>query len=163
MVNVKTLNVRSGPGTIYDVRAGVHQGDELVVIGQAYGCDWLKVIIPQGTQGWVAGEPEYVTRNLPCDLIPAAPIPPTPTPVPMPTRDPRPTVGILIRNNTGGTLYLSLSGPATYSFTIAPGSHTISVVSGTYSYTGRGCGGATKSGTYDLSWQTGDWNWWCSP
>ena len=53
------------------------------VIGQAYECDWLKVIIPQGTQGWVAGGPKYVIRNLSCDLIPAAPIPPTPTPVPI--------------------------------------------------------------------------------
>ena len=76
-VNIKTLNVRSGPGTVYDILAGVHQGDELEVIGQAYECDWLKVIIPQGTQGWVAGGPEYVIRNLPCDLIPAAAIPPS--------------------------------------------------------------------------------------
>ena len=161
VVNVKALNVRSGPGTVYDILAGVHQGDDLEVIGQAYECDWLKVIIPQGTQGWVAGGPEYVIRNLPCELIPAEAIPPTPTP--LPTRDTRPTVRILIRNNTGGTLHLSLSGPAQYNFTILPGSHTISVVSGSYSYTGRGCGGATKSGTYELSWQTGDWTWWCWP
>ncbi len=77
MVNVKTLNVRSGPGTVYDILAGVHQGDELEVIGQAYDCGWLKVIVPQGAQGWVAGGPEHVIRNLPCELIPAAPIPPS--------------------------------------------------------------------------------------
>jgi len=76
--------------------------------------------------------------------------------------DTRLTVQILIRNDTSGTLYLSLSGPATYNFTLGPGNQNIRVVPGTYSYTGRGCGGATKSGTEVISWLTGDWRWWCS-
>lgn len=82
-------------------------------------------------------------------------------PQPTPTPDTRPTVSILVINDTGGTLYLTLSGPAEYSFTLAPGNHYIQVVTGEYSYTGRGCGGATKSGTTTLSDATVDWRWWC--
>ena len=82
-------------------------------------------------------------------------------PQPIPTPDTRPTVSILIINDTGGTLYLTLSGPAEYSFTLAPGNHYIQVMPGEYSYTGRGCGGAPKSGTTTLSEVTADWRWWC--
>ncbi|MFW6136098.1 MAG: NBR1-Ig-like domain-containing protein, partial [Chloroflexota bacterium] len=80
---------------------------------------------------------------------------------PTPTRDSRPTVSILIKNETGGTLSLTLRGPASYDFTFAPGDHTIQIVPGTYNYTGRGCGGATESGTKTISDSTTDWRWWC--
>lgn len=80
---------------------------------------------------------------------------------PTPTRDSRPTVSILIKNETGGTLSLTLRGPASYDFTFAPGNHTIHIVPGTYNYTGRGCGGATESGTKTISDSTTDWRWWC--
>lgn len=68
----------------------------------------------------------------------------------------------MIVNNTGGTLYLTLSGPAEYDFTIAPGNHTIWVVPGTYNYTGTGCGGARRTGIEVISNNTGNWDWWCS-
>jgi hypothetical protein len=80
---------------------------------------------------------------------------------PTPTRDTRPTVSILIKNETGGTLYLTLRGPAFYNFTFAPGNHTIHLVPGTYNYTARGCGGATESDTKTISESSTDWRWWC--
>lgn len=94
VVQIDTLNVRSGPGTVYDVIGGVHRGDKLRVIGQANGCGWLKVIVSTKPQEWVAGEANYVTLNLPCISIPAALVPPTPTPLPR-----RLATGAFIRNS----------------------------------------------------------------
>jgi hypothetical protein len=79
---------------------------------------------------------------------------------PTPTPDTRPRVTVTIINDTGGTLTLSLSGPASYRFTFSPGRHTIQVVPGTYSYTAWGCGGASTSGTHDLS-EGDEWRFWC--
>ena len=79
---------------------------------------------------------------------------------PTPTPDTRPRVTVTIINDTGGTLTLSLSGPASYRFTFSPGRHTIQVVPGTYSYTAWGCGGASTSGTHNLS-EGDEWRFWC--
>lgn len=70
-------------------------------------------------------------------------------------------IPILVKNDTGGTLSLSLSGPATYNFSIPPGQQNIYVIPGTYNYTARGCGGAVESGMYDLSKSGDGWEWWC--
>jgi len=93
VVNVKTLNLHTGPGIVYDRIGVVRQGDELQVIGQAYTCGWLKVTTPGGVIGWVSGAPAYITLNLDCSDIRAAEIPPTPVPSPTDTLVPiaRPT------------------------------------------------------------------------
>ncbi|MBA7490598.1 hypothetical protein ES702_01136 [subsurface metagenome] len=70
-------------------------------------------------------------------------------------------IPILIINNTGGNLSLSLSGPANYNFNIPPGQQNIYVIPGTYNYTARGCGGAVESGTENLSRSGHEWKWWC--
>ena len=70
-------------------------------------------------------------------------------------------IPILVKNDTGGTLTLSISGPATYNFSIPPGHQNIYVIPGTYNYTGKGCGGGVLSGTYDLSKSGDEWDWWC--
>lgn len=72
-----------------------------------------------------------------------------------------PTIPILIVNNTGGTLYIDLDGPAKYSFKLPPGNQTINVIPGEYSYTVVGCGGVKMSGKDNLSKQLQDWTWWC--
>ncbi len=78
------------------------------------------------------------------------------------TPDTRPTVSIVIVNNTGGTLRLNLNGPAQYRFTFAPGSHTVQMVPGEYSYSGWACGGGfTGSKTMTISEQTTEWTWAC--
>jgi hypothetical protein len=69
-------------------------------------------------------------------------------------------VNIPIQNNTGGTVTLSLTGPATYRFTLATGRSTISVLKGTYTYTAWGCGGASASGTKNLKGKN-LWTWFC--
>jgi hypothetical protein len=69
-------------------------------------------------------------------------------------------VNVKIRNNTGGYVQLNLTGPATYSFSLAPGNSTISVIRGKYQYTAWGCGGASISGTKQLGGGK-TWTWWC--
>ncbi len=70
-------------------------------------------------------------------------------------------IPILIKNDTGGTLSISLSGPANFDFSIPPGQQNIYVIPGTYNYTVKGCGGAVESGTKDLSTSGDEWRWWC--
>ncbi len=70
-------------------------------------------------------------------------------------------IPILVINDTGGILSLSLSGPANYNFNIPPGQQNIYVIPGTYNYTARGCGGAVESGTENLSRSGHEWKWWC--
>jgi len=70
-------------------------------------------------------------------------------------------IPILVKNDTGGNLSLSISGPGSYSFSIPSGQQTIYVIPGTYNYTARGCGGAVLSGTYDLSKAGDEWRFWC--
>jgi len=70
-------------------------------------------------------------------------------------------IPILVNNDTGGTLSLSLSGPASYNFNVPPGQQNIYVIPGVYNYTARGCGGAVESGTEDLSKSGNEWDWWC--
>jgi hypothetical protein len=68
--------------------------------------------------------------------------------------------GVTIQNDTGSNIYLTLSGTASYSFTLAPGKTKISVIKGKYVYRVSGACGATN-GTTNL--KKGDvWRWWCT-
>ena len=70
-------------------------------------------------------------------------------------------IPILVKNDTGGTLILSISGPGSYNFSIQSGQQNIYVIPGNYNYTARGCGGAVLSGSYDLSKAGDEWRFWC--
>jgi len=70
-------------------------------------------------------------------------------------------IPILVINDTGGNLSISLSGPANYNFNIPSGQQNIYVIPGTYNYTVRGCGGAVETGTENLSSSGHEWKWWC--
>lgn len=78
IADTTALNVRAGPGIAYDIIGGVYEGDELEVVAKTPTCDWLQVITPDGTEGWVSAH--YVKLNINCDDVPAGSIPPTPTP-----------------------------------------------------------------------------------
>ncbi len=70
-----------------------------------------------------------------------------------------PSTTININNQTGGTIYLTLTGPTTYRFTLAAGKNKITVWKGTYNYTCSGqCG--RKSGEIKFKGRM-TWNWWC--
>jgi len=68
-------------------------------------------------------------------------------------------IAITVNNMTGGTMYMTLTGPASYQFTLPVGKTKIYVLKGTYTYTVYGsCGSDT--GTANLS-KKGSWSWWC--
>lgn len=78
VVEVNSLNIRSGPGTNYN-RVGVaNQGDALAIQGQLDNCDWLQVTTADGIEGWASGKEQYVTLDTRCVDIPEAerPAPP---------------------------------------------------------------------------------------
>ncbi len=79
VVEASSINVRGGPGTAYDILVVAKSGDELAVIGGAYNCQWLMVTVDAGVAGWVSDDPDIVTLNQPCLIIPEAEIPPVPT------------------------------------------------------------------------------------
>ena len=150
VVNIESMNVRSGPGTAYSIQAIVVRNDKLIILGQAYNCSWLEVRTPDGQTGWVSAT--YVTFSLICSEIAQASIPPVPTAVAqsqpgnIPSSCDSPS-SIDISNTTGGTVTLYLSGPTNYTFYLGTGDTSISVCPGTYSYTAYGCGGASDSGS----------------
>jgi len=167
VVNIESLSVRSGPGTLYDIQAYVVRGDKLTILGQAYNCTWLKVRTTDGQTGWVSAT--YLVYHLACGEIAQAPIPPVPTQVAqVPTNQPGnnnpppgscdATSSITIINDTGGDLSVDLSGPANYHVDLGTGgSTTISVCPGSYTWTASGsaCGPGTgqidSGGTLDLT------------
>lgn len=78
IVEVDSLNIRSGPGTSYN-RVGVaRQGDALIVNGQLDGCDWLQITTVDGVEGWTSGKEQYVTLDARCADIPEADRPAAP-------------------------------------------------------------------------------------
>lgn len=82
------LNVRTGPGTNYDIIGQLRQGDQRQVIGANQNFTWA-VIEFRGQEGWVSTASNLVEvfGNLNEVLLVAAP--PTPTPAP-PTATPIP-------------------------------------------------------------------------
>ncbi len=83
------LNVRSGPGTVYDVTSQVARGAELVPLGRNTAAGWVFVRVAQtGRQGWVSAESRYVSCNV--DIRDLEPVEAPPTPTPLPTEPPTP-------------------------------------------------------------------------
>jgi endonuclease YncB( thermonuclease family) len=88
VVTADRLNLRSGPGTQYDILGTIVQGSPLEVIGRNPDGSWLVVVTEDGTIGWVfAG---LVQLNINLEDAPPALIPATPTPVVIPTTPPSP-------------------------------------------------------------------------
>jgi len=86
-VEAEALNMRTGPGVEYDCIGVARKGDVLDIVARTPAADWLKVIGPDGTEGWVAAA--YVTLNIAPSEVPEAveipPPPSSPAPVPSPT------------------------------------------------------------------------------
>ncbi|KHO61731.1 copper amine oxidase [Thermoanaerobacter sp. YS13] len=61
MVNADVVNIRTGPGTQYDIITQVNNGDILSVIDKSG--DWYKVKLQDGTIGWIAGWLTTVYNN----------------------------------------------------------------------------------------------------
>jgi uncharacterized protein YraI len=68
--------VRSGPGDDYEILAKVYRGDNLAIVGRDTSGEWLSVVVPNGTRGWVWRQ--YTNTNLAISVIPLAQAPPKP-------------------------------------------------------------------------------------
>jgi hypothetical protein len=64
------LNLRSGPSTAVERLTVVTRGMQLTVLGQVDNCAWLRVTAPDGTGGWVSGDPQFTTLDAACETIP---------------------------------------------------------------------------------------------
>jgi len=84
VVNAEALNLRSGPGTVYDVLGVLKRGDPLKVTGKSPEGDWLRVICPRGREGWAACSQLQVNVDFAGVPVIQAP-PPTPTSTYVPT------------------------------------------------------------------------------
>ena len=85
------LNIRSGPGVVYDRIGFFTKGATVPALGRDPGSGWWLVQCPphiSAPQCWVSGGPQYTQPNN-ADGVPVAPAPPTPTPIP--TNTPEPT------------------------------------------------------------------------
>lgn len=49
-----TVNLRTGPGTAYDILDQLENGSEIRVIGRNAEATWFQVLLPDGRVGWVA-------------------------------------------------------------------------------------------------------------
>lgn len=147
----KNANCRSGPTTDFPVQVSIPAGSQATVLGRNADSSWYYVQNPQspGSGCWVkASLVTLFTGSL--DILPFFTPPPMiyPTAAPAePTRSCDRSGTIRIINDTGGLVTLYLTGPAKFTFRINTGSQDISVCPGTYSYTGYGCGGASRNGT----------------
>lgn len=68
IVRAYWLNVRTGPSVNFPVITTVPSGTALTLIGRSQDSVWLKVILPDGRQGWVNGF--YVEANVPPASLP---------------------------------------------------------------------------------------------
>lgn len=53
VVATGSLNVRYGPGVAYGVFTSLQQGTTVTLLGRNQAATWVKIQLPNGTQGWV--------------------------------------------------------------------------------------------------------------
>jgi hypothetical protein len=147
---INNTNCRSGPSTAYPVQVSLPANSEVKMLGRSADGEYYYVENPQspGNGCWIKGS--LVTVFGTVSIIPVFTPPPMIYPTaapaePTPSCDRSGTIRII--NDTGGLVTLYLTGTAKFTFRINAGSQDISVCPGTYSYTGYGCGGASRNGT----------------
>jgi uncharacterized protein YraI len=88
VIALNGLNLRSGPGTNYNVIGSLSNGEILGVQGHATaGSDeWIQIVsVNRNTvRGWVAAGPPYTEVNIDLSAIPLVTSPPPPPPTPTP-------------------------------------------------------------------------------
>lgn len=87
VVAANGLNLRFGPGIIYDPPIGyLRSGDILDIKGRIVSNEWIQVVPASNPEmlGWVSAWDEYVEINVEWDNIPIVEAPPLPTSTPTP-------------------------------------------------------------------------------
>lgn len=84
VVLANELNLRTGPGTVYNVIGVLHQGDTLDIQGRIPSNEWIQVEpVSLDALGWVAAQPNLVLINTDMGALPIlTPSPPPPTAIP---------------------------------------------------------------------------------
>ena len=67
-----TLNIRTGPGTAYDLAAQLTRGSTASAVGQSGNCAWYLLEDANGKRGWVSGDPQYTRLNGNCADLPSS-------------------------------------------------------------------------------------------
>jgi uncharacterized protein YgiM (DUF1202 family) len=68
VVTTGALNVRSGPGLSYSRVDGVDYGQYVTLMGRNLDATWIKVVTPNGKQGWVNGK--YIATTINMNTLP---------------------------------------------------------------------------------------------
>lgn len=84
---VVDLNLRSGPGTVYEPPVAViPAGSEVSPLAFTPtgfpGGPWIQVQVDGNQTGWLSADPQFVSCNVELTGLPAGVAPPTPTPIP---------------------------------------------------------------------------------
>jgi len=96
-ITAKSLNVRSGPGTTFDVVDKVTLGMELFTLRRE--ADWIQIELPSGATGWVSTRYAELI-----EVIVSTPADPPPTPTAPPPPEPTPTRNPQVSSGGGGGL-----------------------------------------------------------
>ncbi len=138
------LNLRSGPGTVYD-RVGLVAGGAVVpIIGRVGDNSWWQVRYGI-TVGWVSGQ--YTSIYGICSSVPVIAAPPTPTPtgstptaIPSVTKTPTPTPTITVTPGKADLVISSVAGPTSTTVAASPVTYSITITN-----TGSGPSGSFTS------------------
>lgn len=91
--NENDVNIRSGPGTDFDVIGTLPTGESLEIIGRNADSSWWQVSTPNGI-GWIfasVATASNVDGGIPVVEAPPVPIPTEPSPIDEPTTEPMAT------------------------------------------------------------------------
>ena len=87
ITTTRAMNIRSGPGTNYDVVGYATAGEELIVTGKNADGTWWRIEF-EGQDVWIYAFYVTVTNTDGVQPVPT-PVPPEPTPIPSPTPAPQ--------------------------------------------------------------------------
>jgi len=169
-VSSESINLRTGPGTIYGVVSALTQGTSLILLERTADSQWFHVqVADTGVEGWVSAlvvELSVDPETLPlAAYIPPTPsyIPPTKAPVPPtaaaePTAVPTYDTHITIINSLSVSVTITLDGPIRTTVTVSAGSSiVVDLPAGGYYFYATAPGFAPLEGT--KTWDPGEWEW----
>jgi hypothetical protein len=73
------INLRTGPGSTYQIVGSAKAGAQYPAVGQAGSCAWLQIGLPAGGTVWITGANVYTRLDGTCDRLPVVRVP-VPTP-----------------------------------------------------------------------------------
>jgi PKD repeat protein len=97
-ITAGALNMRTGPGTQYPAITALPGGTTVTVLAQNQAGNWLKVRLPDGSEGWLS---KAYTNFGGLAPVSAESPPPTSTPTPTPTATPTPAPPAVITHWRG--------------------------------------------------------------